>query len=185
MIGKMNEFKDMSNILNVLEKEKYDNLSFFFICKNISMYFKNFENRRNNNINIWDEYIDTAVYAKEIESADFLLLPYKNSYGNRCSAAFLDSLMLGTPVIASTLPCFKSLIDRYHCGVAYANHLELNNILNNINNNELRINIADTLYEDFSFDNSKRLFHQFVYDDAPHFAVFSGRCSETKASEQP
>jgi hypothetical protein len=164
MIGKMNGTKNIMDILNVLKLRKYDKLAFSFLCKDVSFYFKDFDNVYNNDIYTMDEYIDTVTYKNEIESADFLLLPYKKEYGTRSSAAFLDSLILGTPVIASNLFCFRSMIDRYHCGIVYSNQIELADIFNKIGNNELQINISHTFYEDFGFDNNKRLFYQFLYD---------------------
>lgn len=161
MIGGPNiGIKDMDAVISALNKRNYDRLDFIFRCKDITTI--DFVNINNNNIKMYDGYVEQTLYESEMQSADFILLPYKKKYGVRCSAILLESLSAGVPVITSSLLCFKMTINKYKCGIIYSNSDELANIFLKIQDRTLSIEISENLYSDYSYENNKRLFLDFV-----------------------
>jgi glycosyltransferase involved in cell wall biosynthesis len=159
-IGAMHQSKDVSCVLNVINMRKYNQLQFMFYGRGINKI--EFQNIHNNNVLLLDDYLDRERYEAEIIAADYVILPYKKSYGVRFSGILFESLNFGTPVIASDIFCLKKVVERYNCGIIYSDMVSLAEIFDKIQNDEIIINISDLLYNDFSQEKNKKLFQQFI-----------------------
>ena len=74
----------------------------------------------NQNITIYDRYLEKENYYQHIREADCILLPYKSSLGALCSSVLLDAISFNKPVIISDIPSFKMYHEKFGLGEIFA-----------------------------------------------------------------
>lgn len=160
VIGPVNEAKDYKKILDAINYGFYENIVFNFKCYGINEFLKNvnFINRKNNNITFDDRFLDIEEYDLAFKESDYVIISYAENYGVRYSAILFDALKNGTPVIVNNNEGLRYYIEKYNCGFIFDDCNGLHNILDILNKKEKeKLVFADTLFEDFSEENNKKL----------------------------
>lgn len=159
-IGSLNETKKIEDLLRVIGKQKFSNLSFRFICNGINKRLEamKFSNNCGNDIYISDSFPSLDNYKEELYKADYSYLAYTNSYGVRFSGIFFDSLAQGTPVIVNENKSFQIMVEKYKCGFVFHSEEELMQILRGLDEKTLQHpTISKELLEFYSPENNKTL----------------------------
>jgi len=152
-IGAMNEFKDVSLLLNLIKEVKYSNVQFRFYSKGIKPYLKSIGSE--NEVIIKDEYFTPDEYDKFMSESDFVFVSYTQCYGVRFSGIVFDALNAGAQVVCNSNRSFDGFVN-YNAISEFSNEHELDRILKN-----LKINGIDkSLLDQFSSINRKRIFTQ-------------------------
>ena len=99
MCGGMNEAKDLEGLIDVFNFNEQS----LVVCGNFPSEerFKKLSDKSNSNIIIKNQFLDDEEYYKNISSNKFIVLPYKKEhYYHRSSGVILESIFLGSTVIA-------------------------------------------------------------------------------------
>lgn len=128
-LGEYNNFKDLTVLESVLENNVFQNLNFKICGRGVTSVF---DKSTPDNVTVVDRFIEKEEYISLISECDFVLLPYKKSYGVRGSAMLNDALAARKLIIATNVPQFVDAVKNYHIGFVYSNDLELFDLLKRI-----------------------------------------------------
>lgn len=133
-IGNLNSMKLVEPLFSVIQKKKFTNINFKFICNGIQKRLENvnFKNICQNKIEIQDRFPSLDEYSSELYEASYVFFDYSKMYGVRFSGVLLDALSQGTPVICCNNVSFTSVVKKYNCGFVFNTEVELAMILEQI-----------------------------------------------------
>lgn len=161
VIGAMNQYKEVDDLLSLLCKNSYENIDFKFYAKGINRYLEKYDVdnlKKLNSLDIKDRYFDRDEYEKFLEESDFVYIAYTKDYGIRFSGILFDALNKGCQIVCNNNELFKSYVDKYYAGYIYNTKQELHIILTNLKTLE----INRTIYSDYSKKERERLFIKYL-----------------------
>ncbi|MDE1223750.1 hypothetical protein MCT03_05370 [Vibrio aestuarianus] len=154
-IGAINSYKDISQLLELLNEKHYPGLEFHLYSKGITEYVCGMSDL--NNVVIKDEYFSPVDYSNYLKESDYIFLSYKPSYGVRFSGMVFDALNYGCPIICNDNPSFKFL-SKYNACRMFSNKADLDEILLTLE----KAMVDEKIYVDFSKEEREIVFFNLL-----------------------
>ncbi|WP_440864632.1 glycosyltransferase [Symbiopectobacterium purcellii] len=137
VFGAMRVDKGIFNFLTELCSLKIENIKITFAGKVYDKRIDSIKSKLPENILIIDNFIEQSMLDGIIADSDYILVPYSLNYKGG-AGPLKDATAYGKPVLASNLPLFIEIADKYGFVKIFSNLKQLVPLVNSISSSEYR-----------------------------------------------